>query len=1246
MPHEHLSSALRRLITQARESGDPARLLHQDAVDLASQLWGEAAEDPSVAHVVGTFHWLRYLALPAGQDQADLNRAVMMFSLVYPVAPDAVPEPVRKLLAGSAVADGGPAQWIEETQRLLEDPRTNTSLDSVNRLIDLLRRIAAALPEDNPWCRLALANLGNTLTARFRQTGAREDIDEAVELCRNWVAAAPAQSSERGGVLGNLAVALRARYENFGDRADLSAAVDAGRGAVAASGSDNPYRAAVLDILGVTLRMRYAQEGTPADLNEAIDVLRQATGIVPNGHSRRHEVMHNLSSALHDRFTRSGEVRDLDDAIDACRKSLEATTSESERGHGLSNLGVLLQEKSARLSGPSELDEAITVGREALAILAEDSSTLSNLGSAYLAKYQRFGHTADLDEAIGLLQSAVNNSSSQHSDHAMYLANLGNALREKFNRFGDLVDLEAAITAVRRALDTSPPGGIARARRLTKLSSMLSDRYGRLGRLDDLDAAVDTSREAQSQTPVGNPDYAGRLHRLSRVLRNRFEAVGDLADLSEALDLAQLAVNRSTNGRERAYSLNELTVALQMRFEHLRRATDLDKAITAAREAIDITPVDHQEHAGFLDRLSAVLQLRFKETGSVADINEAVEIGQRSVAATSQGEPNQAGRMNNLALAFFNRFKALSDLADLDAAMKLGGAAVTSTPYDNPACGKYAGNLANYSYQRLLHTREPEFLDQALMYYQLAARLPTAPAFVRAMNARSWASLASQARNWPMAAKAYGITMEQLASLTGRRLTRASRQYYLERFTALGTQAAAVSLNLEDPARALSLLEQGRGILLAQALEARSAEILALSDKYPELARRLRELAGILEIDSEGLGLPTAAPEASGTPDPERRRMLTAEWDQLLEDIRRLPDFGEFLKPPTVERLTQIAQGGPVVVINVSDLRCDALILSREGVQTVPLPDLTLHGTIERAVQLLEAVAENSWETNEKIFDVLEWLWDTTASPILDYLGYSATPAGDGPLPRLWWMPTGPLSVLPIHAAGHHLERGPQRRTVPDRVISSYTFTLRALQHAQAREHAGKPRLLAVAMTQTPGERDLVYAADEVTKAINGLRSTATKLINADATRRAVLDALPGATWVHFACHGRSDPADPADSSLLLNDGPLRVRDLASLDIGRAYFAYLSGCKTAYSGTHLTDETIHIASAFQASGFAHVIGTLWPVADDIARDIAGYIYDDVTNKSSAQALHEATSKLRNEYPENPFLWAAHIHIGP
>jgi CHAT domain-containing protein len=116
------------------------------------------------------------------------------------------------------------------------------------------------------------------------------------------------------------------------------------------------------------------------------------------------------------------------------------------------------------------------------------------------------------------------------------------------------------------------------------------------------------------------------------------------------------------------------------------------------------------------------------------------------------------------------------------------------------------------------------------------------------------------------------------------------------------------------------------------------------------------------------------------------------------------------------------------------------------------------------------------------------------------------------------------LAALPLHAAGHHTNPGatPVPRTVLDRATSSYTITLRALEHARA--HRDTPDTAAgsavvIAMPTTPEAPDLPGVHDETVELARLLGAPLT-LIGAAATHQAVVAALPRHRIAHFACHG------------------------------------------------------------------------------------------------------------------------------
>jgi CHAT domain-containing protein len=148
-----------------------------------------------------------------------------------------------------------------------------------------------------------------------------------------------------------------------------------------------------------------------------------------------------------------------------------------------------------------------------------------------------------------------------------------------------------------------------------------------------------------------------------------------------------------------------------------------------------------------------------------------------------------------------------------------------------------------------------------------------------------------------------------------------------------------------------------------------------------------------------------------------------------------------------------------------------------------------------------------------------------------------------------------------------------------------------------------------------------------------------------------VLKALPAARWVHFACHGVSDPANASASRLLLADHrqrPLTVVDVARLRLDEVGMAFLSACSTARPGGLPIDEAIHLASAFQLAGYRQVIATLWQIGDRDSVDIASDIYSALTARvgnTAAGAAHATARRFRSRWPDTPTVWASHIHSG-
>ena len=406
------------------------------------------------------------------------------------------------------------------------------------------------------------------------------------------------------------------------------------------------------------------------------------------------------------------------------------------------------------------------------------------------------------------------------------------------------------------------------------------------------------------------------------------------------------------------------------------------------------------------------------------------------------------------------------------------------------------------------------------------------------------------------------------------------------------------------------------------------------------------ELAAEIVAVRDSLGEPGTEPDHRHT---QRRR-----WERTIGEIRRLPGFEGFLRVPRPEALRALVpQEGTVVTVNVSKHRCDALMLDRCGLRTVPLPGLRYDDLDRRSQEFGAAVAaaENPrlrlvdrLDAQVTVRETLGWLWDNVAAPVLSALGHTGPPPESGPWPRLWWSPTGALSTLPLHAAGHldMEEEVAHGNTVLDRVVSSYTPTIRALPTGLATGRTGPP--LVVAIPDTPGHAPLPSTLVEATEL--GTAAGARLLVGGRATRAAVADALPSSGWVHFACHAYQDPANPSGSHLVLHDQPLMITDLHRLRAAHAQLAYLSACSTARSTGVFASESAHLGTAFRLVGFRHVIATLWQVHDQTAAEIARAFYVRYGTAHAALALHTAVREARDADPMLATRWAAHVHTGP
>jgi hypothetical protein len=1161
VPHEDISAAMRKRLVLFRSSGDSRVICAPQAAEEVAALrasigwppFGPLPPDAAMRReldamvLAGTVQFIRCQGLPPVDRVDAWLEALEIFTAVGPLAPDAVPEPMRAICG--ALASNPPQVHHAELH---------------NEAIDMLDAAGA--------------------------TGDLAAVDQGIWLLASAFLAARADAD-------------RARH---------------------------------LSVLGTAWRDRYGITGRMADLDRAVAAHRRAVAMgVPDLADRAgHQA--NLSAALLTRHETTGSVPDLDQAVTAARAATRIATAAGGQDGAV----------RPRAPGPDPV----------LAIRRARQASHSGLASALLRRYLYGRAPADLDEAIVAGREAVTAALAGDPARPGLQANLANLLLERFTRQWRLADLTDAVRSAQAAAGAATRQDPARAVALSALTLAHLDHFAYAGNMEDLDRAISVGRDAAGAAPGGHP-VAACLSNLGAALRTRYDRTGDTRALDEAITVLRKAVHAVDPGHvSRPGFLNNLGNALRSRFDVSSAAAapaaadpaDIAEAITVLTEAAGMAPRAAPDRAGYVANLASALILAARQHADPGALDQAITTLEQNIGTVGDDHPLRHTYLMSLGDAWLARFDASGQERTLAAAIGYLRQAVTAIPAEHPHRAEYLARLGSAlrsQAERSADTAgapDDAAARDAIAASRAAAGISTAPAVIRALAARDWGQVAARTADAAEAVNGLSAAVGLLDRVAWRGLQRSDQERNLGRFAALACDAAAWAIEAGQPGRAVELLEQGRGVLLAQAAEHRAREH-DLRRVRPDLADKLAGIEDRLEH------LPPADdPVRAADPVLARGRAdLARERDAVLQQIRSLPGLSDFLRPPEFTALQEAAASGPVVIINVSGYRCDALIVTASGVQVTPLTGLAGADVVAHVAAFLEAV-----RTGSSIAGTLAWLWDTVMLPLLPALT-AACAAQAGQRPRIWWCPTGPLTFLPLHAAGHY---GGTGDSVSSRFVSSYTPTLGLLIRARGRisrpDQGGRP--LVVALPETPGQPPLP-SADVEADDFSSQFGHASQLRGTRATISAVQRALEeGPYLAHFACHGTQDITNPSTGHLCLHDGPLAITEIAGLRLDTAELAYLSACETSVGSVQLSNEAITLATAFRLAGYRHVIGTLWSISDVHAPKIARHVYRElkdphtggIVTDGAAAALDTAILTLRNSRRADPWLWASYVHIGP
>ena len=741
--------------------------------------------------------------------------------------------------------------------------------------------------------------------------------------------------------------------------------------------------------------------------------------------------------------------------------------------------------------------------------------------------------------------------------------------------------------------------------------------------------------------------------------------------LREGLEAAQRKMQEEAAGGRVAAELG----ALWEEIARLRRPSEMPRQVELCERALGM--VEREDNPVLWAALQGELANAFQQNplGNRAEnLEQAIFHYQQALEVlTRQAYPQQwAGTQNNLGNAYAERIRDERAENLEQAIFHFQQALEVYTRQAYPEDWARTQNNLGEAYRNRIRGERAENLEQAIAHYQQALEVLTRQAYPVEcrLTARNLGNLAFEQGDWQPACTAYTEAWLAQDILWRSTSLRPNKEIELREMGDIPARLAFAHIRLAQAHQALTILESGRAQLLREALERSRRDLERLAEiGQQDLLTRYRA------VDERMETLQRLAAAGNRPPDwLAQMEQAQAEWNAVIEDIRRLPGYETFLRSLTAEQIQAQAADAPLVYLAATQHGGLALLVRGQGEpMVVELPQLTEKALRDRVegpgeewggylgayFRWLASYQEGTPKTEQESarqawFDALEstlrWLGEAVMGPVLEALAAFLPPGG---LVRL--VPGGWLALLPLHAAILTADRGPQTagsqtavsqtadrgpqtaaepsavsRLPSDYALDHYTFayvpSAQALYYARAAAARPADSLLAV---DNP-DGTLTFSTMEIAEALRHFPASR-RLAGKEATLQAVRQALPDHAVLHFSTHGWAGWGESEVSGLKLADGNLYLRDLFDLRLERARLGILSACESGLPGMELLEEVVSLPAVMMQAGVPGVLGSLWAVNDLSTAMLIARFYENWRERGLdlPQALREAQRWLRD-----------------
>ncbi|KAH9831400.1 CHAT domain-containing protein [Rhodofomes roseus] len=930
--------------------------------------------------------------------------------------------------------------------------------------------------------------------------------------------------------------------------------------------------------------------------------------------------------------------------------------------------GLLFHVRYRLHADAMDILEAATAQETAVKLLADDHPDKPNwlvtLAKSLHALFQRKGSEDYMLDGLAALREAIELTPTEDPAKLDRLALLALTLYIHYSCFSELANLHEGLE-IMDELTMGNPDHSKLPEWLSTEAGMHLSLFHHLGNMDDLDNSIGCYEIALLNLPEDHPERSRHLSNAGSALLARFERLKKEPDIKRSIALHEQAVKLTEEPDVKAARLISLAQALFTYYGLANNASGIDQGVAAARTAVEIVDSKHPSRPHMLIVLAKLLRHKFTVSNDAKFVDEAITILKQETHMTPTDHPDFRLATVELGHALIARFNHQHAVADIDRAVEELKTSLHITGKDEPQRPALLNDLGDALLTKFSVSQQIDDVRSAVDYYSQAVTSEFGVPAIRLYSAMQWAATLQRYQlSSPLSA--YQHAVELLSQVAWLGLPMTDRYTQIMPYNDLVCNAATAAIREGKLEMALEWLEQGRSIVWGQILQLRTA-VSELSIKEPDLAQQFMDTSKELEaLSNPHFDMPQEH-SLSVEVTEQRHRSLAKKWASLVKHIQSIDGFASFLKPKAASQLMQAAVHGPCVIINISQLGSDALIIMPHSneLQLVLLPQFPIENASKLQNQLnghLMALGINirkqraAKQVKHLLMEnigfpkILSALWTSVVLPIIQKMALKGT---SDTLPHVFWCLTGPLTFLPLHAAGQY-ETEQSGTKLADYAISSYTPTLTALLDRTNRKAVVSPKLLGICQSFTPGQPPLYAAQDEVNAIVHLVSQydpqAMVVLKDSAATVEQTLKNIEESDWIHLACHGVQDMTEPTSSAIILWDGSLSLADVIKLSLQDAELAFLSACETATGDNKLSEEAVHLAAGMLLAGYKGVIATMWSIQDEDGPVVAEKVYavllkGGIPNAmKAAQALHDAVLELQKSGASFE-RWVPFIHMG-